>query len=215
MQPLAAWLVARPQNGVIGLAATLLVPFINVFSGIFMALLVLKNGARVAVLQAGIAAALLAVVSLVTGTTAVQVAIFALVVWGPALIVAAILAKTRSLTLTLQVMALAIIAIAVVIFGFVDDVVAFAEPLTTFFLEVYRSGGLGAQADALASRPVEFAEELLRVALWVNWITWVLYLLFGYRFYRHATESGPVYGKFHDLDFGYVLAIGMAIALVV
>ena len=42
MQALASWLVARPQNAVIVLMATLLVPYLQVLSGIVMVVLVLK-----------------------------------------------------------------------------------------------------------------------------------------------------------------------------
>ena len=40
MQPLAAWLVARPQNAVLGLAVTLLLPAPQLTSGVIMVLLV-------------------------------------------------------------------------------------------------------------------------------------------------------------------------------
>lgn len=46
MRPIAAWLVARPQNAIIGLAGTLLLPFAQIISGTVMALLVLKQGDR-------------------------------------------------------------------------------------------------------------------------------------------------------------------------
>ena len=55
MQPLAAWLVARPQNAVIALAVTLALPFLHLFSGIFMVLLVLRQGWRPAVVEGAIA----------------------------------------------------------------------------------------------------------------------------------------------------------------
>jgi hypothetical protein len=73
VQPLAAWLVARPQNAVLALTATLLLPVLQIFSGIFMVLLVLKQGVRLAVVEGAIAGVLLPVVSLVAGAPVVQV----------------------------------------------------------------------------------------------------------------------------------------------
>ena len=215
MQPIAAWLVARPHNGVIGLAATLLLPFINVFSGIFMVLLVLKNGPRTAVLQAGAAAGILALASLLTGTAVTEVAVFAVMVWGSAALLGIVLQRTRSLTLTLQVVALVLVTMAIAIFGFVPDIVEFAKPLTTFYLEFYRASGLSEQAEILASQPLALAAELLRITLWVAWVFWVAYTLFGYRFYRRLEDPPADFGSFRELDFGRVIAIGMAIATLV
>ena len=62
MQPLAAWLVARPQNAVLALAATLLLPVLQIFSGIFMVLLILQQGVRLALVEGAIAGVLLALV---------------------------------------------------------------------------------------------------------------------------------------------------------
>ena len=56
MQPLVAWLVARPQNAVMVLAATLLLPVLQIFSGIFMVILVLKQGVRPAIFSGAMAA---------------------------------------------------------------------------------------------------------------------------------------------------------------
>ena len=54
MQPLAAWLVSRPQNAVLGLAATyiLFLPLAGIFSGALIVLLVLQHGVRRALIQA-------------------------------------------------------------------------------------------------------------------------------------------------------------------
>jgi len=99
VQPLAAWLVARPQNAVLALAATLLLPGLQILSGIFLVLLVLKQGLRLAVVEAVIAAGLLAVVAFVAGAPVIQVAVEALSTWLPAMAMAAVLGTTRSLAL--------------------------------------------------------------------------------------------------------------------
>ncbi len=48
MQSVATWLVARPQNAVLALAATLLLPILQFASGALMVMLVLRQGARLA-----------------------------------------------------------------------------------------------------------------------------------------------------------------------
>jgi len=60
VQPLAAWLVARPQNAVLALAVTLSLPVLHVFSGIFMVLLVIRQGPKLAVVEGVFAGGLLA-----------------------------------------------------------------------------------------------------------------------------------------------------------
>jgi len=66
MQPIAAWLVARPMHAVLGLALTLVLPFGPILSGATMVALVLYGGARIAALQGLITMTVLAGLSLVT-----------------------------------------------------------------------------------------------------------------------------------------------------
>ena len=149
MHPLAAWLVARPQNAILALAATLLLPLLQIVSGIIMVLLVLHQGPRLAAIEAAIAGAVLAGVSLVVGTPVMHVVIDALSTWLPALVLGAVLVATRSMMLTMQVSAL--IAVAAVL-GFhvvVGDLKAFWEPVMTFTLEWARTNGLNEQAQVI------------------------------------------------------------------
>ena len=69
MQALASWLVSRPQNAVLGLAVTLLLPAPQLTSGVIMVLLVLGQGTRLAVIEAFAAAAILLAVALLFGVT--------------------------------------------------------------------------------------------------------------------------------------------------
>ena len=131
MQPLVAWLVARPQNAVMVLAATLLLPVLQIFSGIFMVILVLKQGVRPAIFAGAMAAVLLAIVSLLApGASVAQVLLSALTVWLPAVLLAVTVQATRSLNLTLQVSAL---LAAAAVLGF----------LLTWFVPVIGGGFVG------------------------------------------------------------------------
>ena len=212
MQPLAAWLVARPQNAILALAATLLLPVLQLFSGIIIVLLVLHQGARLAAIEAVIAGAILAVVSLVVGAPVMQVMVDALTTWVPALVLAAVLVATRSMMLTMQLSAL---IAAVAVLGFhvvVGDLTAFWEPVMTFTLEWARTNGLVEQAQVIESSPGQMAHALtVAFVLW-GWTKAALFLFFGNRLATVAPyETGP-YGRFCDLDFGRVIALLVAIA---
>ena len=84
MRPIAAWLVARPQNAVIGLAGTLLLlPFAQIISGTVMALLVFKHGPALAAIQGLIATAILAVISLLVSASVSHILANAMIIWVP------------------------------------------------------------------------------------------------------------------------------------
>ena len=212
MQPLAAWLVARPQNAILALAGTLLLPVLQLFSGIILVLLVLQQGPRLAAIEAVIAGAVLAAVSLVVGAPVMQVVIDGLSTWVPAFMLATVLVATRSMMLTMQLSAL--IAAAAVL-GFhivVGDLKAFWEPVMTFTLEWARTNGLVEQAQVIESSPGQMAHALtVAFVLW-GWTKAALFLFFGNRLATTAPhETGP-YGRFCDLDFGRVIALLVAVA---
>jgi hypothetical protein len=210
VQPLAAWLVARPQNAILALAGTLLLPVLQIFSGIILVLLVLRHGARLAALEAAIAGAILAAVSLVVGAPVMQVVIDALVTWLPALVLAAALRSTRSLALTMQLSAL-IAAAAVVGFHIVvDDLTAFWEPIMTFTLEWARTNGLVEQAQVIESSPEQMAHALTVAFILWGWTKAAMFLFFGYRVALTDPGETAPFGRFCDLSFGRVLQ-GLAI----
>ncbi len=212
MRAVAAWLVARPQNAVLGLAATLLLPLVQVVSGIILVLLVLKQGARVAVLEALVAGAFLAIVGLIVGAPFAQVLISMATTWLPALLLAVVLQTTRSLTFTLQ---LSIIVAVVAIAGFyvaVADVVAFWEPVLTKMAEVSRDMGLSQQAELLAAEPELIAGQMTMLVVFSSWTMYAGSCLLGYGMYRMLPSESGDYGRFRDLSFGRVIALIMALA---
>ena len=211
MQPLAAWLVARPQNAVLALAATLLLPVLQIFSGIFMVLLVLKQGVRLAVVEAVIAAGLLVAVSAVAGAPIIQVAVEATLTWVPAILLATVLAATRSLALTMQVSALVAGAVVLGFHFVVDDLTAFWEPVMTITLEWARANGLTEQAQVIESNPAQMAHALTMAFVTWSWTKSAVYLFLGYRLAAMAPGGTGQYGRFCDLSFGRVIALIMAI----
>ena len=212
MRPLAVWLVARPQNAVLALAATLLLPVLQVLSGIVMVLLVLGQGVRLAVIEAVIAGALLAVIALFVGVPVTQVLGGMLTTWLPAVLLGATLQLTRSLTLTLQVSVLVATLIALGFHVVVDDIVAYWEPVTTYMLEWARESDLHEQAQLMESQPALTANMVTIAIVLSSWMLYVLYLLFGYHAYTEVSGKTGEYGRFYDLNFGRVLALIVALA---
>jgi large subunit ribosomal protein L9 len=211
VQALAAWLVARPQNAVIALAATLLLPLLQMVSGVIMVLLVLTQGARIAVFEGAVAGVILALVALVTGSPLNHILVATLSTWVPAIMLALVLQTTRSLTLTLQVSVL-VAALAVVGFYIViDDMVAYWDPVMTVLLEWTRGNNLQEQAQLMESDPVMTANMLTMAIVLSSWMLYTVYLVFGYWLYRLIPGESGDYGRFSDLNFGRVIALIMAL----
>ena len=84
MQAIAAWLVASPQNAVLGLAVTLLLPAPQLTSGVIMVLLVLAQGPKLAIIEGSIAAAVLLTVSLIFGVSIASISTLMAGTWLPA-----------------------------------------------------------------------------------------------------------------------------------
>lgn len=211
MQPLVAWLVARPQNAIIALAATLSLPVLHIFSGIIMVLLVLKQGVRLAIIEGAIAAALMIIVYLVAGAPVMQVVVAILTTWPPAVVLAVVLASTRSLNLTMQVSAL-LAAIAILgFYAFIADLTAFWQPVMALMVDWANASALYEQAQLIVDEPALVA-QLLTVSLVVSsWTMYTLYLLFGYRYAEAAPGETGRYGRFCDLNFGRVIALMVGI----
>lgn len=210
MPALAAWLLAKPQNAVLGLAVTLLIPWIppQLTSGVILALLVVALGARMAVIQALAAVALMIVVSLIFGVPIASIVVLACVAWLPVMLLAVLLVATRSLTLTMQV---SVILAVVGLLGFhavVADPVAFWEPVLATMGNIARQSGLELNTELLNA-------ELMTVsATLAFWILPTAGMLLGYGLYGKLPGETRSYGRFRDLGFGKVIAVGLAVVSV-
>lgn len=205
MQGIAAWLVARPQNAVLALAVTLLLPAPQLTSGVILVLLVLAQGVRLAAIEAGVAAAALLAVSLLFGASAVSLLALMAATWLPVAVLAGLLMKTRSLTLTLQV---SVIAAIVGVLGFyvvVADPAAFWEPYLAMMAEVFEQNNLQLNTALLS------AEVMTVSVVLAMWMLYVVGLLLGYALYRRLPTETAALGQFQDLNFGRVLAFAMAV----
>jgi hypothetical protein len=212
VQPIARWLVSRPQNAILGLAASyiLFLPLAGIISGAVVVLLVLHHGVRRALLLAVIAAAVLALLALLTGGSP-QTALVALMNWLPAYVLGALLGNWRSLTLTLQV------AVIVASAGLLGSYVVLGDPsvfwnqwLAEEAVPLFRDMGLTEQAAAL----LENALQMTVLFVFAIWSLYAFGLLLGYALYDALLEQKAVFGRFCDLNFGRVLALIMAVASV-
>ena len=214
MRAVAAWLVARPQNGVVTLAATLVLPAPQFSSGVIMVLLVLAQGVRLAVIQALIAGAFLAVLGLFWGYSLGETLTGMLLVWAPLVFLAMLLLTTRSLTLTLQ---FSVLLMAVAVVGFylaVADPVAFWQPIMDKAIELWRQSNMQEQAELMAAQPEAVAELATVVAAWSGWTVYVVSLLWGYWLYSQLPGETRSFGRFQDLNFGRVIAMTLVLAIV-
>ncbi len=214
MRPIAAWLVARPQNAIIGLAGTLLLPFAQIISGTVMTLLVLKQGALPATVQGAVAIAILTVSSLIISAPVSQVLANALVIWVPVMLLAALTRRGGSLTLSLQTLVITAIAGTLAFFVIVGDPVAFWTEALTRVSQAFREMGLTQNAAVLYEQRESFAPQMTMLAAVSTWSLYAVVLLFGYGAYRALPGENALFGRFCDLNFGRVLAVIMAVSSV-
>ncbi|MBT8093068.1 MAG: hypothetical protein KJN77_08530 [Gammaproteobacteria bacterium] len=206
MQAIASWLVARPQNAVMGLAVTLLLPAPQLTSGVIMVLLVLAQGAKLAVVEGAIAAALLLTVSLLFGVSIASITSLMLGTWVPVFLLAMLLPTVRSLTLVMQVSVLVAVMAMLGFYVFVSDPVAFWQPYLVAMAEL-------AEKNELRLNMEMFTAEVMTVsAVLAFWMLYVVALLFGYALYKRLPAETGEFGRFRDLNFGRVIAIAMALA---
>jgi len=205
VQGIAAWLVARPQNAVLALAVTLLLPAPQLTSGVILVLLVLAQGARLAGIETAVAAAALLAVSLFFGVSTASLLALMAATWLPVALLAVLLLRTRSLTLTLQVSVIAACVCLAVFYVIVADPAAFWQPYLVMMAEVFEQNNLQLNTELLS------AEVMTVSVVLAMWMLYVVGLLLGYALYRRLPTETAALGQFQDLNFGRVLAFAMAV----
>lgn len=214
MQAVVTWLVARPLNAVLALAATSS-PYLGFLSSILMVLFVLRQGVRTAVLQAVMAAVLLVGVALLVGTPVTLVISVAIVFWLPAVLLATVLTTTRSLTLSLQVLVLVAVAGMLGFFVLVGDPTTFWEAELQAAAEVWRGLGAVELADQLTEGGAVLAAQMTMLIVIMFWTMYAATFALGYSLYRQLPGETANYGRFRDLNFGRVIALIMALCSLV
>ena len=205
MQALAVWLVARPQNAVLGLAVTLLLPAPQLTSGVILVLLVLAQGTRLAVIEASVAAAALMAVSLVFGVSAASLMTLMAGTWLPVLLLALLLVNSRSLQLTMQVSVILAVVAMVGFYIVVTDPVAFWQPYLTLMAEIARQNSLELNTELLNPEVMTVSATL------AFWMLYIAGLLLGYGLYKKLPAKTGELGWFRNFSFGRVIAFTMAL----
>lgn len=208
MQALAAWLTARPQNAVLGLAVTLLLPAPQLTSGVIMVLLVLAQGMRLAVIEAAAAGAILIAVSYVFGVSPVSMMTLMAGTWLPVLLLTALLISSRSLALTMQVSVIMAVVAMSAFYIVVADPVAFWQPYLDTMAEIARQSNLELNTGLLD------AEVMTVSATLAFWMLYIGGLLLGYGLYGKLPGGSGRFGLFRNLSFGRVIASAMALVSV-
>ena len=215
MNAVAEWLVARPLNAIVGLAAAQSLPMVGFLSGAILVYLVLQQGIRLALLEAAIAGALVVGLALATGL-ALEPKVAALAsVWVPALIMSLLLGWCRSLTLALQVTVIIMVVSVLMFLAIAGNPVDYWTTFLTALVDAWREAGLNEQADLVAGQVEALAEHM---TVWVAFISYgfaAVMLLLGYALYRRGPGEVRDYGRFCDLNLGRVLAGVMAVTSVV
>ncbi len=220
MKGVAAWLVARPQNAVVVLAATIAfgtVPPLAHFaalSGIVLIMLVLHEGVRTAVVKVVFAGIVAAGAGLLVGVAPVLVAGAAASVWLPSLLLSVLLVTTRSLTLTLQLSVIIAVSVMLAFFVAVGNPAEFWLMILDPMIEVWREVGQDELADLVEPQKETFAAYATMVAVMASWILQASSLVLGYALYKQLPDETANYGRFQDLSFGRVIALTMAVASV-
>ena len=206
MQAIANWLVARPQNAVLGLVVTLLLPAPQLTSGAILALLVLAQGARFAAIEAIVATGVLVVTSLIMGGSLASVIGLTAGTYVPVMLLAVLLVTMRSLTLALQMSVIVAVAALLIFQLAVPDPVAFWQPYLDQMALVIQENGLQLDTQLLT------AEVMTVSAVLVFWMLNSVALLFGYGLYQSLARETSNYGRFSDLSFGRVIAVVLVLA---
>ena len=150
MQPIAAWLVARPERAVFVLIVTFPLPFTSIIGSSVLVLLVLSSGLARTLQVAGIAYAAILLMSLVTSMPLAFLHQVALTIWLPGVLLAILLQRTRSLTLSLQVSALAALLVLLALYVVVDDLTAYWQEVQKQFVGLLGGGDRQTEAEILA-----------------------------------------------------------------
>lgn len=214
MQRIAAWLVARPERAVFVLIATFPLPVTQIAGTAVLVLLALRNGPARAAQVAGIAYAAILLVTLLTSVPTAALNQIAVMIWLPGVLLALLLLRTRSLTLSLQVSVLAALLVVVGLYVLVGDLSAHWQEVHKEFAGFFAGGDQQAEADILRSL-LPYAPYMTGFAVAIAWLMYVVAFLAGYAAYTGLPGRSDGFGRFSDLNFGRVLALALALTSVV
>lgn len=211
MQPIAAWLVARPERAVFILIATFLLPISQILGSAVLVLLVLSRGVGRAAVAAGIAFAAILVLALVSQVPVSQLFQVVLTIWLPGLALALLLQRMRSLTLLLQTTVLVAMVVLAALYLVLGDPASYWRAVLEEFAGIWREAGLQQESD-LFVQLYPLAPQMTGIFVSIGWLLHAAAMLAGYAAYSSLPEQAYGFGRFSELNFGRVLAIVLALA---
>lgn len=135
------WVTGRPHRLVILVAAFSMMPFLGMLGGGLLALHTLRAGARAGIGAAALAAALLAVVSAASGAAPWALLGASFMLWGPVLVLAAVLRTQGSLNLGVQLaVVLGVLALSLLMMAVPDPAPVLREVLAPVQEQLLESG---------------------------------------------------------------------------
>ncbi len=210
MQRIAAWLVARPERAVFVLIATFPLPFTQFLGSAILVLLVLSRGITRAAQVAGIAFVAILVMTLVTTVPLQNLMQIALMIWLPGILLALLLQRTRSLTLSLQITVLAALVVVVGLYVVLGDSSAYWQEVIKEFAGLLRDDDKLQEAD-LIIQLLPYAPYMRGFVVSIGWLLHVVAFLAGYVAYVSLPGKSDGFGRFSELNFGRVLALVLAL----
>lgn len=223
MLPVAAWLAARPLNGGLGLVLALILPMLTATSsglglivgGLVMTHLVFANGLRAAALQGLAATLFLGALAFIVNSSVGQIVATAVMIWVPAIVLAALTLRLRSLTLVLQITVIIAMVGVLGIYVALGDPTDYWSELLTQWTAIIRDSGQTEYADQVLASKALIVPQMTMMAVFTLWSWLILVLLLGYGLYQYLPEKQAIFGRFSDLNYGRVLAAVMAVTSVV
>ena len=210
MQPIAVWLVARPERAVFVLIATFLLPITQILGSAILVLLVLSRGLLRAAIIAGTTFAAILVLTLVSAMPVSQLIQVALTIWLPGMALALTLQRMRSLTLLLQVTVLLAIAAVIGLYVVLGDPAAYWREILEEFAGMWRDAGLQKESE-IFDQLQPYAPQMTGIFVSIGWLLHVVAFLAGYAAFISLPGQSCGFGRFADLNFGRVLALVLAL----
>ncbi len=173
-------------------------------------LLVLSRGIARAAPVAGIAFVAVLVMTLVTDVPVQTLIQIALMIWLPGILLALLLQRTSSLTLSLQITVLVALLVVVGLYVVAGDSSANWQEVFKEFARLLRDNGKQQEAD-LFIQLLPYAQYMRGFVVSIGWLLHVAAFLAGYAAYMSLPGKPGGYGRFSELNFGRVLALVLAL----
>jgi hypothetical protein len=208
VQPLAAWLVARPERAVFILIASFLLPITQILGSAILVLLVLSRGAGRAAVSAAFGFGAILALALVSKVPVSQLFQVVLTIWLPGMALALLLQRMRSLTLLLQTTVLVAMVVIAGLYVVLGDPAAYWYAMLEHFAGVWRDAGLQQEAEIFVEL-LPYAPQMTGIFVSIGWLLHVVAFLTGYAAYISLPGQSDGFGRFSDLNFGRALALAL------